>query len=84
MKKISRGKKDAMIKASFFTAVVAISVSQIASGYSWWSLVLLALAGFFLGGVISFARARRVPLAIAMGVAALLCVVGAVAWWNPA
>lgn len=47
-------------------------------------MVLLALAGFFAGGVISFVRAHRVPLAIAMGVAAVLCVVGAVAWWNPA
>lgn len=51
---------------------------------SWWSLVLLALAGFFLGGVISFARTKRVLPAIALGIAALLSVMGAVAWWNPA
>lgn len=51
---------------------------------SWWSLVLLALAGFFGGGVISFVRTGRVPLAIALGVAAVLCLIGAVVWWNPA
>ena len=39
---------------------------------SWWSLVLLALAGFFIGGVYSFAKTRRWVLVAGLGAAAVL------------
>lgn len=51
---------------------------------SWWSLVLLALAGFFTGGVYSFAKSRRWVLVAGLGVAAVLSLIGAVLWWDPA
>ena len=45
--------------------------------------IMLALTGFFIGGVWSFARASRYYLAGALGVAALLSFVAAVVWWLP-
>ncbi|HET8971481.1 MAG TPA: hypothetical protein VFN19_10500 [Candidatus Nanopelagicales bacterium] len=44
------------------------------------SVLLLALAGFFLGGVWSFWRGGRRGAAVVLGVAALLALAGAVAW----
>ncbi len=51
---------------------------------SWLPFALLLLAGFFVGGLISFARTRRPILVVAMAVATVLCLVGAVMWWDPA
>ncbi|MFI5781007.1 hypothetical protein [Nocardia sp. NPDC051570] len=42
---------------------------------------LLALAGFLIGGAYSTWKNNRV-VAVALGVAAVLAVVGAVAWWK--
>ena len=51
---------------------------------SWLPFVLLILAGFFIGGIYSFARTKRWVLVVGMSVAAVLCLVGAIAWWEPA
>jgi len=51
---------------------------------SWLPLLLLAVAGFLIGGVVSFARAGRTPLAGALGVGAFLCLIGTFIWWQPA
>jgi len=50
---------------------------------SWVPLLLLVLAGFLIGGVISFARTRRWFAVAALGIAAVLSLIGAVAWWSP-
>ena len=42
------------------------------------------IAGFFVGGVYSFAKTRRWVLVAGLAVAAILCVIGAVLWWDPA
>lgn len=46
---------------------------------SWVGVALLALAGFLLGGVVSTWRSSR-PMAVALGVCAVLAGVGGVAW----
>jgi hypothetical protein len=46
---------------------------------SWVSLVLLALAGFLLGGAASTWCVSR-PLALALGTGAVLAAAGGVAW----
>lgn len=51
---------------------------------SWVPFGMLILAGFFVGGVISFARSRRVFPAVALGIAAVLSLVAAWVWWSPA
>ncbi|MBF6183550.1 hypothetical protein [Nocardia otitidiscaviarum] len=45
------------------------------------SILLLALAGFLLGGVYSTWKTAR-PLAIALGACAALAVAGAILWMN--
>ncbi|MFQ6326692.1 hypothetical protein [Nocardia sp. NBC_01009] len=45
------------------------------------SILLLALAGFLLGGAYSTWKTLR-PLSIALGVCAALAVAGAIAWMN--
>lgn len=49
---------------------------------SWWPIIMLGLTGFFIGGVIAFIRAKIPILAIGMGVAALLSLTAAWAWWE--
>ncbi len=51
---------------------------------SWWPFILLVLAGFFIGGVISFARTKRWFGVVVLGIGAVLCIVGAALWWAPA
>lgn len=51
---------------------------------SWVPFVLLILAGFFIGGIYSFAKTKRWVLVVGMSVATVMCLVGAIAWWNPA
>lgn len=51
---------------------------------SWWPIVLLALAGFFIGGVYSFAKTKRWFATGVMAMAAALCLVGAALWWTSA
>lgn len=50
---------------------------------SWTPFVMLILAGFFAGGVISFAKSKRYYLAGALGVATVLSLIAAVMWWSP-
>ncbi|MFQ6393578.1 hypothetical protein ACLMAJ_09005 [Nocardia sp. KC 131] len=45
------------------------------------SILLLALAGFLLGGTYSTWKTLR-PLSIALAVCAALAVAGAITWWN--
>ena len=51
---------------------------------SWLPFAMLILAGFFVGGVISFARTKRWFLVVALSIATLLSLGAAAAWWNPA
>lgn len=51
---------------------------------SWVPFLMLVLAGFFAGGVISFAKTKRWPLVAVLAVAAVLSVVAAIVWWEPA
>jgi hypothetical protein len=44
------------------------------------SILLLALAGFFLGGTFSFWRGGKRGPAVVLGVCALLSIAAAVAW----
>ncbi|MGH3793994.1 MAG: hypothetical protein ACRDSP_03810 [Pseudonocardiaceae bacterium] len=46
---------------------------------SWVGVVLLALAGFLLGGVVSAWRTSR-PMVVILGVFAVLAAAGGVAW----
>lgn len=46
---------------------------------TWVSLVLLALAGFLLGGVVATWHSSR-PLTLALGVGAALATAGGVVW----
>lgn len=48
----------------------------------WLPILLLALTGFFIGGVISFAKNKLMLPAVVMAIAALLAGAGAFAWWN--
>ncbi len=51
---------------------------------SWTVVLLLALAGFLTGGVISFARQRRRNAAVVMGVLAVMAIAAAFLWaWEP-
>lgn len=49
---------------------------------SFMAIFMLFVAGLFLGGVISFARNKQIMFAIGCGVAALLALGGAIAWWG--
>jgi hypothetical protein len=49
---------------------------------SLWPIMMLVLCGFFIGGVISFAKAKIIVLAVACGIAAVMCGVAAVLWWG--
>lgn len=49
---------------------------------TWWPIIMLALMGFFIGGVIAFIRAKIPVLAIGMAIAAVLCGFAAWAWWK--
>ena len=46
---------------------------------SWAGVLLLALAGFLIGGVVSTWRGSR-PLAVVLGLAAVLAAGAGVAW----
>ena len=46
---------------------------------SWIGVGLLALAGFLLGGVASLWRTSR-PLAVVVGIGAVLAAAGGLAW----
>ena len=51
---------------------------------SWTVVLLLALAAFLVGGVISFARQKRPTAAAILGVLAILSIVAAFLWaWEP-
>lgn len=49
---------------------------------SWWPIAMLALAGFFLGGTISFIKSKTWVFAIGCGVATVLCLVASIVWWG--
>ncbi len=49
---------------------------------SWYPIVLLVLAGFLIGGVYSFAKAKRYPAAVILGIAAALSLLGALLWFQ--
>lgn len=49
---------------------------------SVWPIMMLVLCGFFIGGVVSAVKAKIPLLAIFSGVAAILCGVAAVLWWD--
>lgn len=49
---------------------------------SFWPIMMLALTGFFIGGVIAFTRAKIPVLAIGMAVAAILSATAAILWWD--
>lgn len=49
---------------------------------SWVPIAMLAVTGFFLGGVIAFARAKNYFLAACMAIATVLSGVAAWSWWN--
>ena len=44
---------------------------------------MLVLAGFLLGGVISFAKSKRWAGVVVLGLAAVLALGAAAAWWRP-
>ena len=46
---------------------------------AWVGLGLLALAGFLLGGVVSAWRTSR-PLAVVLGIGAVLAIASGIAW----
>lgn len=46
---------------------------------SWVPVALLALAGFLLGGVVSNWRSSR-PLAVVLGLCAVLAATGSIVW----
>lgn len=48
---------------------------------SWIPILLLALAGFFGGGVYSTIRAKAWIPAIVCVICLILCLWGAVLWW---
>jgi hypothetical protein len=50
---------------------------------SWLPLVMLALAGFLIGGVISFAKSGRPKAAAVLGVGVFLCLIATFLWWQP-
>jgi hypothetical protein len=49
---------------------------------NWYTVVMLGLAGFLIGGVISFARQRNWVGTAIMGVGAVLAGAGVVLWWG--
>ncbi len=49
---------------------------------SVWPIMMLALCGFFIGGVVSAYKAKIPLLAVLAGIAAILCFVAAVVWWD--
>ncbi len=50
---------------------------------TWVPFVMLVLAGFLLGGVISFAKTKKWAGVVILGFAAVLALVAAAAWWRP-
>lgn len=50
---------------------------------SWVPLLMLAFAGFLIGGVISFARSGRPKAAAVLGVAVFLSLLATFVWWQP-
>lgn len=49
---------------------------------TWWPIIMLVLGGFFVGGVVSFARQKIVIMAVGCGIAAIMCFVAAYVWWG--
>ena len=50
----------------------------------WTAVLLLALAAFLIGGVISFIRQKRRNAAIILGILAVMAIAAAFLWaWEP-
>ncbi len=49
---------------------------------SWVPIMMLVLAGFFVGGLISFVRSKSTVGSIISGIAAILCGFAAYSWWQ--
>ncbi len=45
---------------------------------------MLVLAGFLIGGVISFARSKHWVAVAVLGLATVLSLIAAYVWWHPA
>lgn len=51
---------------------------------SWVPFAMLVLAGFLIGGVISFARSKHWVAVAVLGLATVLSLIAAYVWWHPA
>jgi len=49
---------------------------------SLWPIMMLVLSGFFIGGVYSAVKAKIPLMAVIAGIAAIMCGVAAVLWWD--